>query len=254
MGCGWIGEAFAAKLLREGHEIYATTTDSEKYQRLQAAGIFAIKANFEEEIHLKNFPPEVDFVLNSIPAVKRLDWARLDARFTAVKQLLIQLRYRKHIYLSSIGVYPDQDGIYSEESSIASEGNKLLFAEELMLELHDTVVYRLGGLFGEQRIFAKYFQSKVCTTGAQIANFIHQTDVVNLLDAGFKQRLSALRYNLVAPDHPTKKDVIRASAAKYDFELPSAFLDENSFQKLVIGDKISNELAYTFAYPSPLDF
>ncbi|KGE15901.1 NAD-dependent epimerase/dehydratase family protein [Sphingobacterium deserti] len=254
LGCGWVGEALAKTLLQKGHQVYASTTDSEKYQRLQALGISAILADFDREVDLASFPGEVDFVLNSIPAVKRLEQPLLEARFASLKEVLKHLTYRKQIFLSSIGVYPDVDGDFTESSALDAKAYKLYAAEECMLTLANTVVYRLGGLFGDQRIFAKYFQDKVCHTGAQLANFIHQDDVLNLIVLGFEQNLSSSCYNLVAPAHPTKREVVLASAAKYGFKPPSAFEDREKFKKQVIGDKILQELHYVFKYPSPLDF
>jgi len=254
LGCGWIGEALANRLISEGHEVYATTTNPEKYQRLQAAGIFAIMANFDEPIDHADLPSHIDFVLNSLPAVKRLDWPVLTARFDAARALLKQLTYRKHIFLSSVGVYPDMDGDFTEETILDVRDNKLLAAEVCMQELPHTIVYRLGGLFGGQRIFAKYFQDKVCTTGAQCTNFIHQTDVLNLIQLGFLNQLSGNCYNLVTPESSSKKEVILASAAKYGFRPPVAFDDQECFQKHVSGHKIRQALGYTFVYPSPLDF
>jgi len=254
LGCGWIGEAFANKLMLEGHEVYATTTNREKCQRLQATGISAIVANFDEAIDPTDFPRRVDFVLNSLPAVKRLDWPLLTARFNTAKLLLQQLAYQKHIFLSSVGIYPDVDGDFTEDTDLDVLDSKLLAAETCMQELTHTVVYRLGGLFGDQRIFAKYFQDKVCTTGAQRANFVHQTDVLNLIELGFQNHLPRPCYNLVTPEHPHKKEVILASASKYGFRSPMGFEDHENFQKRVLGDTIRQTLSYTFVYPSPLDF
>lgn len=110
LGCGWVGEALAKTLLQQGHQVYASTTNSEKYQRLIALGISAILANFDEDVDPAGFPCEVDFVLNSIPAVKRLEQPLLEHRFASVKDVLMNVTYRKQIFLSSIGVYPDLDG------------------------------------------------------------------------------------------------------------------------------------------------
>lgn len=254
LGCGWIGETLANILLKEGHQVYASTTNEQKYQRLQAAGIFAIWANFDVEIATDVFPRRVDFVLNSIPAVKRLPEEQLQRRFQRLHALLLRTSYRKHIFLSSIGAYPDIDGVYAEDYKLESVANNLLHAESILSGLPDSIVYRLGGLFGGERVFAKYFEHKVCTTGAQLANFVHRDDVIRLICRGFEQPLSEKLYNIVAPDHPTKKEVILASANKYGYAEPSGFQDEDTFQKWVCGEKIRKELNYSFIYPSALVF
>ncbi|WDF67648.1 NAD-dependent epimerase/dehydratase family protein [Sphingobacterium oryzagri] len=254
LGCGWIGEALAQQLLLAGHQVYATTTQFEKYQRLRQAGIFAIQANFDTSVNQQDFPAEVDYVLTSVPAVKRLAKDQLLGRFEAVQRLLSDLSYKKHIFLSSIGVYPDRDGVFTEDDVLDGNHDNLQLAESMMLSLKNTIVFRLGGLFGGSRIFAKYFEDKVCTTGAQLANFVHRDDVIVLLVRAFEKELQASVYNIVAPEHPLKAEVIRASAAKYKYKLPTSFENQSDFQKFVSGRKIETELDYRFIYPSPLDF
>lgn len=235
-----------------GHQIYATTTNEEKYHRLQGDGIFVLRANFDGAWSAEDFPKEVDYVLNSIPATRRLTTDDLENRFQQVSRLLSEINYKKQLFLSSIGVYPDVDGVF-EEGDEVPEGN-LLRAEQIMQAFENTVVYRLGGLFGGERIFAKYFAGRVCKTGSQPANFIHRDDVIELIRLGFEGELSDTLYNIVCLAHPTKKEVILASAAKHGFDLPAAFEDRDSYQKEVRGDKIVQELNFVFKYPSPVDF
>lgn len=35
LGCGWVGEFVANLWLKEGHEVWASTTTAEKYHRLK---------------------------------------------------------------------------------------------------------------------------------------------------------------------------------------------------------------------------
>ncbi|WP_437918181.1 NAD-dependent epimerase/dehydratase family protein [Sphingobacterium sp. LRF_L2] len=253
LGCGWIGEAFAKRLLEQGYTVYATTTKEDKYQHLSELGICPILADFDKAVRYADFPAQVDILLNSIPAVKRLEEQVLIQRFDSVHRLISRLAYKKHLFLSSIGVYPDQDGSFAE-NFVLDRMDNLQCAENKMLTLERTLVFRLGGLFGEQRIFAKYFQNRICTTGAQLANFIHQEDVLALIELGFHHTLKSPIYNLVTPEHPLKRDVILASAQKYGYFLPSSFEDNENFQKIVISDKIQQELNYSFLFKSPLEF
>ncbi|HLS96360.1 MAG TPA: NAD-dependent epimerase/dehydratase family protein [Sphingobacterium sp.] len=253
LGCGWVGTFFGQKMLNEGHQVYATTTRENKWHDLTYAGMHAIQADFDGEICKADFPPSVDYVLNSIPATQRLEGAVVRARFQTVQDLLSSVSYKKHIFLSSVGIYPDEDGIFTEEFPIDRNQN-LYLAETSMLQLGQTLVYRLGGLFGGDRIFAKYFEGRICTTGEQRANFIHRNDVAALIQLGFLRPLASSVYNLVTPEHPLKADVVLASAARHGFSLPSGFNSQSNFQKVVSGERIVRELGYTFLYKSPLHF
>ncbi len=253
LGCGWIGEAFAKELQAAGHTVYASTTNMQKYHRLQADGISVILADFDQAGELTDFPERVDYVLNSVPASKSLKLPELTLRYQRIATLLDKLSYKKHIFLSSIGVYPDKDGYFSESSAVLADSN-LRRAELQMLACRGSYVYRLGGLFGRDRIFAKYFKGRICTSGAQAANFIHSDDVLGLLQEGFQQELKTNLYNAVCPMHPSKEEVVVASATKYGLELPTAFVAQDSFQKVVSGAMLAADLNYAFKFPSPLDF
>lgn len=255
LGCGFVGEEFAGAMKLRGYEVWVTTTSEEKRLQLSEQGFQAALLDLDAEVGLdaSGLPIEFDFVLNSIPASSRNSEEVLTKRFDILKRLLESLNYRKHIYLSSIGIYPDMDGLF-DECWLDNLDNRLLFAEQLMQQLDNTLIYRLGGLFGKSRIFAKYFSGKVCQTGNQPANFVHLADVVNLLVLGFEKLEPGEVFNIVAPEHPKKKAVILASASKYGYAGPSSFESGLNVQKVVSGQKIIDQLQYRYRYPSPLKF
>lgn len=256
LGCGWVGEFVAKLWLNEGHEVWASTTTDEKYHRLRSDGIFVFTHNFDKSATLPDdLPIDFDYILVSIPASSKSTIEQLTHRFFHVAQSLSTLTYKKIIFLSSTGIYPDVSKEIMEDTFAENElQEKLLLAEKAIGQFPRTHVFRLGGLFGLNRIFAKYFANKICTTGGQLANFIHLEDVARIISLGFVTPLTYAIYNVVCPLHPSKKDVIEASAKKYGFDLPSAFNDSASFQKIVRSARLQNDLNYTFKYKSPLDF
>ena len=253
LGCGWVGEELALNYLNNGYEVFVTCTSEEKKDRLQALGFHATCVNFDEDNDISSFPKVFDYVLVSVPAASRTEQTVLEKRFSNLVAYLQTITYAKAIYLSSIGIYPDIHGTFNEDYSEALN-TRLLYAENKLGSNIPILIYRLGGLFGKNRIFAKYFQNRICTTGEQPANFVHLDDVIALIMKGFNQDLSVGIYNIVSPEHPSKEEVIRASACKYGLELPSAFQPTDSVQKIVMGDKIIEVLDYRFKYASPLYF
>ena len=252
LGCGWVGEDVAAHYLKHNWQVYVTCTSLEKKDYLSSLGLNVAVVNFDIESNIPEFPDTYDYVLNSVPASSRNSVATISNRFQHVREYLNTIRFQKQIYLSSIGIYPDKDAVFDEDYS-ENLNERLLVAEQHII-LSSSTIYRLGGLFGKNRIFAKYFATRVCTTGNQPANFIHVDDVLGLIVKGFEADLNDSIYNLIAPEHPSKKEVILASSRKYGFEEPLEFTSENSFQKIVDGSKIVREIRYEFKFPSPLEF
>lgn len=253
LGCGWVGEEFAQQMASQGAELWLTTTSSDKAMRLEQLGDQVQVVDFDRDPEPWTLPTSFDYVLTSVPATSKHSAELLSNRFARVRDLLQKLRYRKHIFLSSVGIYPDRDGLFDEE---CTEGlnERLYDAERALQDLPDTIIYRLGGLFGKNRVFAKYFANKICTTGGQPANFVHLDDVVVLLELGFERLAEAGIYNIVCPGHPSKEEVVRASAQKYGYDLPFVFEPNNSFQKIVLSKKLIDQLGYQFQFSSPLEF
>ncbi|MDF2519098.1 MAG: hypothetical protein K0R59_4394 [Sphingobacterium sp.] len=257
LGCGWLAESFAMDMKHQGHEVWASTTQYEKYHRLKTDGIFSFIADFDQGHTLSNvlLPDRFDFVLNSIPASQKNSLSGLEVRFSNISRFLENIQWTKQLFLSSVGIYPDKDVVYHELESAGIEfSEKLYLAEQQMLALPNTYVYRLGGLFGKNRIFAKYFANRICTTGEQLANFVHLDDVVRLISLASVKDLRHAVYNIVAPMHPKKKDVILASARKYGLDLPLRFEPGDHFQKVVSGSLLQKEFDYQYIRPNPLEF
>src|SRR5690606_19946753 len=198
-----------------------TCRTPEKVKDFKDRGYHACLLDFDEQDEGMDLPLEFDFVLNSVPATAKYSMEGLENSFRNLKNLLHHISYRKHIFLSSIGVYPDCDAVM-DQNYTQRLTPKLRDAELLVSTLSNTSIYRLGGLFGKNRIFHKYFSNKVCRTGAQLANFVQIDDVVQLLDLGFTHLDGGEIYNLVCRLLPAKKDVVRASAGQYGLDLPSA--------------------------------
>ena len=255
LGCGWLGSRVAELAIARGWKVTATLRNPEKAARLQAMGCQVVLLDFDKPQDFEGEFKEVDFVLNSIPATKRIEMSAVARRFDNLGSYLNTIKYNRQIFLSSIGIYPNRSGVLTEQYADELD-EKLLLAEEKMLTFPHTSVFRLGGLMGENRILGKYFQNKICTTGDERSNLIHQEDAARMiLQAFLHQDELASVYNVVSPEHPYKKDVIISSAKKYGFELPASFQGSQPVvNKVVDGSKLQRELSYSFLFSDPLEF
>lgn len=254
LGCGWVGKEVALCALKKRYHVYGSTTSADKALKLSQIGIKSFVHDFDAEEKCKNnLPAFFDYVLTSVPASTRYSISEIKKRFTQLQEYLEGIVFEKHIFLSSVGVYPNHEAVYKEDYQ-GPFIEELRLAETLMMAIPNTVVYRLGGLFGQQRIFAKYFVGRVCTTGEELANFVHLDDVVGLILAGFERELKSRVYNIVTPEHPTKREVILASAAKYNYPEPVKWESTKPYRKYVDGMNIVKELDYYYCYRNPIYF
>ncbi len=257
VGCGWVGTYTATNMMAEGHKIWATCTATEKVKQLQQLGFTAQVADFDREDRIGELGEQVfDVVVISVPITRKDSMEVVNARFTQLVTFLQRLTFKQSFFFGSVGVYPKVSVTIDEDTFGDATLDPKLFLGESMLRMAfpDVNVLRLGGLFGFERIMAKYFVDKVCEIGYQTANFIHVEDIYGIICAMIAYQSQGKTYNVVCPEHPLKKDVIEVSAAKYGFGLPSAFTETDKTAKEVSPERLIMELRYRFRYPSPLQF
>ncbi len=95
-------------------------------------------------------------------------------------------------------------------SSISFYDGKPLVVEAEFLVQHyheKTVILRLGGLMGYDRVAGKYTAGKVMTSDSR-TNYVHRDDVVGILEAIISQNISAEVFDVVAPYQSTKKEIL----------------------------------------------
>lgn len=259
LGCGWAGKITADLFLENNVEVWGTTTQKENIKELQEKGIHPIlldlfnKDNIAKAyIALQNHT--FDLILVSIPVKRNEDAQQCVKKFESLSELLAKLSYKQIIYLSSIGVYEPINGTITENSAIKEKENIYLAQNYLKQQIPNLTVLRLGGLFGFGRIPGRYFSDKPCSVGYEKANYVHGTDVARSIFELCKNGTSNKIYNVVAPNHPLKKDIYTVMSKKYNFPPPSLYIEEAVFQKEVSSQKLIQDLDFKFTFSSPLDF
>lgn len=261
LGSGWVGTYCAQRFREElGARVTVTTTTPEKRERFLDLGLPAFLVDFDKGG--SEVPPDelaitvFDILIISVPITRKDDLGTIQRRFKRLVTHLSRLRFKQAVFFGSVGVYPNVDALIHEDTFPDTALDQRLRYGETVLQkaFPDTNILRLGGLFGANRIFAKYFQGKVCTIGSQTANFVHVEDIYHILLALMDKEIVGATYNVVCPENPLKKEVIEASAAKYGFELPSRYDDTDQTAKHVSCQRLLDELHYSFIYPSPIYF
>lgn len=132
-------------------------------------------------------------------------------------------------------------------SSISFYNGKplILEAEALVQKIHsNSVILRLGGLMGYDRIAGKYTAGKILETNSR-TNYIHRDDVLGIIECVIKQDIDSEIFDVVAPKQATKKEIFSQNARMFGFE-KTVFLSTDKVGKILSPNKICKTLDYVF--------
>ena len=221
-GLGFSALTLAKRLSAEGWQIAGTARDDGKVERLRREGYDVVRfsgdagnkalarhlAGATHLIHSIPPGPGGDPVLNSfreeIAALPSLEWAG---------------------YLSTVGVYGDQEGGWVDESTapnpnsaravarVAAEQDWLQFGRETGVPVH---VFRLAGIYGPGRcVFDKLREgtARRINKDGQVFSRIHVEDIASVLEASIAKPRGGAIYN-VADDEPAAPGDVVAYAAE----------------------------------------
>ncbi len=262
LGCGWLGLPLAKLLMQEGYTVKGSTTTPGKLPVLQEAGIDArllqlnpepageLSPLLDTDILIVDIPPKAGKFGDDFHPEQIRQLARAVGE-SAVKWV---------IYISSTSVYPELNREVTETDVVLpaeSAAPALVTAEQTWLSMSGErmiTVLRCGGLMGYERIPGKYVAGKTVTTGEVPVNYIHRDDAAGIIAALLRNELTGT-YNVVAPLHPTRREVYEQSCRDLHVAMPF-FVEppETAPFKLISNQKLTNKLLYTYQYANPINF
>ncbi|WP_312763917.1 hypothetical protein [Epilithonimonas sp.] len=144
-------------------------------------------------------------------------------------------------YTSSTGVYPQIEREFTEDDLPAQE----VESESFILEqFPQTNILRLAGLMGDERLLKNYNISNL----DQLVNHIHYADICTAIEKMLERNSQSKVYNIVAPIHPSKEEVINAQKGL-------TYSGERATKGRTISPKkMIEELDFEFQYPDPRYF
>ena len=162
-----------------------------------------------------------------------------------LKDLLSSSAIKKVVYVSSTGVYPEEnkESIYTENDilNLENTGNPNLWKAEKYLQENLTQklsIIRFGGLLGDDRIPGKYFSGKENVTGHTGVNFIYRLDAAHLIAFVIENELWGETFNGVAPKHPRRKEIYEKNARELGIAPPLSYaLEKENDQRIISGEK-----------------
>jgi len=272
IGCGYVGCALGAELVRQGHEVFGLRRSASAEGELKAAGIHPLIADITRPETLAALPREFDWVVNCVAAGADAENYRR-VYLEGMRNLIAwhaPAPPQKFVHTSSTSVYGQTDGSLVKETSPAepvAETAKVLRETEALLlaavseRRFPAVILRVAGIYGPER--GHWFQqflrneARMEGDGSRWLNMIHRDDVVGCLMAALKSGRAGEIYNAV-DDEPVRQvnffQWLAATVGKYPPasapENPEADRKRGVTNKRVVNRKLKMELGYEFKYPN----
>ncbi|MFJ5368568.1 SDR family oxidoreductase [Bosea sp. CER48] len=270
LGLGYSAGFFARAALAQGWEVTGTVRSAEKAGRLSREGIRTLVFDgFAVSSALGKAVAEADAVLVSVQPAEDGDPALgpLRASLAAAPNL------RWIGYLSTIGVYGDQDGAWIDEATPPAPTNartrQRVAIEEAWLQLgrdsgRPVQIFRLSGIYGPGRNAITKLRTGTANRlikPGQVFNRIHVDDIAGVLMASLAQPRNDAVYNVTDDEPGPPQDVITFAAELTGLQPPpeipfaqaqlspmaASFYGES---KRVSNALVKRELGYAFRYPT----
>lgn len=244
IGCGWLGNHVAERLSGR-YEIFATTTTESKAEAFAAKGYHTTLIDFpddcSEDIKEWEVALQLDAIIITIP-LSGIRGAQISMKNRQENLLKFLGDYKGQLFLmSSTGVYPQTEKEFVEEDQPTRNVESERFITEKFPQAN---ILRLAGLMGDQRLLKNYNISGL----DQLVNHIHYADICSVVEKMLDHQSQSKVYNVVAPVHPNKEEVINAQK-----DLP--YEGERSTTGRTISPvKLISELDFEFQYPDPRYF
>ena len=215
LGCGWVGNALKERLEFLGDEVNCLSRD---INMDTLVGFYAC------DVLIIAIPPSDEYldVIEDVYFSISLNEA-LDTQV---------------IFLSSTSFY---------------EGKKLIIEAEELAKIKDenTVILRLGGLMGYDRVAGKYTAGK--TIEDRATNYVHRDDVVGIIERIIELGIRNKIFNVVAPKQSTRKEIFTQNAKAFGFE--ETYFEGTSDKTKSLNSQILCEvLGYNFKKEDVKDF
>ena len=166
-GCGYLGTRVAKRWLEAGDTVFAVTRSTGRTAELERAGVVPLVADIHDHSTLAILPT-VDTVLYAVGFDRSGSQSIRNVFVDALENVLSNVCWGKcsrFIYVSSTGVYGQEDGEWVDEESSCQpvrEGGLACFDAENLLEKEGVLlpdgpafekcILRLAGIYGPGRI------------------------------------------------------------------------------------------------------
>ena len=256
VGCGWVGTKLATNLVSQNIKVFGTTRSPEKASSLRSLGIKPIIFDLEKKDAIQTDFPKVDVAVISVSPGRGDQRSQYPNHIQKLSKLLASSNQQVIMY-SSTSAYKGKYGIVTEQDADpeSNSENDILAAEgKLKKIIPESVILRLGGLYGSDRHPVNYLTGrKDISNGEAPVNLVHREDVIAATKSVISQKIQNETFNVCSDHHPTKEELYTNLAEKLILEKPT-FQSGGSDEKLVDGSKIKNALCFEYQENDLFDY
>ena len=228
VGCGYLGLATGALLVRAGHDVFGLRRSAAADDELRTAGITPLHGDLTRPGDLAALPGPFDGVVNAVSSSRGGVDVYRAVYLGGVRNLLAWLAPcppRRLVHVSSTSVYAQADGSVVDEDSEAvgaSETSRVLVeTEKVLLEAarggFPAVILRVAGIYGPGRghLFQQFLagEARSAPAGSRILNMIHRDDAAAAVGAALEGAAAGGVYNVV-DDEPVPQRTFLAWLAE----------------------------------------
>lgn len=260
VGLGWLGFPLAKSLVGKGHQVVGSTRTLAKVETLKANGIETIlmDATFENSQDLTHFFDKTAVCVLNFPPNRNENTADLKAYgMNALRIAALFPTACKFIFVSSTGIYPDENQL-ADEASIdrnrLAQHHPLAFAESALDTLlgNRLTIVRMAGLIGEQRKLSVFFSGREnVPNGNAPVNLIHQVDCIRIIEQIISKNCWGETFNACASDHPTREAYYTFACQKDGIALPTFQAESKPTGKVILNQKSKQMLDFEYKFDSP---
>lgn len=267
VGCGWLGLALAKTLLKQGHQLVATSAQAENVSNLRAAGINAhtlvlpgVSGSDDDKALLANPVFATQQLVICIPPRLKQGLSDYPEKIKCLVAAAEQAKVKRLILLSSSAVYNGLSGKVDEKSRLdfsAPKVSTLHQAEQAVLNFSgQACILRLTGLVGPGRHPGRFLAGKTGLKQAQDpVNLIHQQDAVGLISALLASTEAVGIFNAVSLTSISRQSFYTRAAEALDLAVPGfSSSDGAPAGKLIDGAKARQQLQYNFVFDDLLSW
>jgi len=239
IGKGWLGERLEKRLSSK----YNFTTTKRVSDE---SNCLTIDFDKDEIPNLNS--AAFDFIVITIPFGKRASVEELNFRFLNLIRFIGDYN-QQIILISSTGIYPDIPQNINEKTFEQNQLNQpyQIIESKIKDAFPQLIILRLGGIMGDDRYLSKYLTLDKEDLDFAV-NHIHFEDICAIIEKLIESKISSEIFNLVAPNHPTKEEVLH-------YQINQSMVQSNKKRgKTISSEKIINELNYQFIFENPVFF